>query len=75
MSMRHTRMLLLGSVVLIGCQVPDLSDDLDTFEVRYNDAQFQLCNCPEDVGLADEFACTDARDLLDNADVECMAGA
>jgi hypothetical protein len=74
MFLRLLPALALGSVCLVGCQAPDLTDDVSAYVVQTNDVRAKLCDCILDLGNPDA-ECDASLDQLTQVNADCMVSA
>lgn len=72
MPMRRLRVLTIGTASLIGCQTPDLTDDVSLYVNQTNDVRGMLCSCVLDLETPD-VECDDSLKGLTQVDADCLA--
>jgi hypothetical protein len=68
-------LLVLAPVVIVfavGCQGPDITAELDTYQELFDDTTWLLCDCPQDLGFATTGECRDVYGRISPDERQCL---
>lgn len=60
---------------VLGCQAPDITAELNTYQELFDDTTWLLCDCPQDLGFDTTGECRDVYGHISPDDRQCLEDA